>query len=125
MFEFSGTVLFITPERLPYIEYLSETLSAHMAFVFRAPPLSHVSNIFILPFDTMLWICVLCFIILSTTIIGIIYFLTKEKYETFNKSDLMMLAICTICQMGVHLVPRTLSAKIATVNILKVQIIIQ
>lgn len=101
---------------MPYIEYLSGTLTAHMAFVFRAPPLSQVTNIFVLPFNTTLWICVLCLTILSTAIIGIIYFLTREKYEQFNKTDLLMLAIGTVCQMGTQVIPKTTSARIATVN---------
>lgn len=117
-FEFLGTVLFITADRLPYIEYLSETIKVHMAFVFRPPPLSQVSNIYGLPFNTTLWICVLFMFMLCTTIIGIIYFFSKQKNDgNFYKSDLILLAIATMCQMGGQIIPKTASAKIAMVKI--------
>lgn len=51
-----------------------------------------------------------------TTIVGMIYFLAKQKNEHFNRSDMMLLAACTVCQMGEQITPKTSSAKIATVK---------
>lgn len=105
----------MTTDRVPHLDYLSVTLSTRAAFIFRAPPLSYVSNIYYLPFDTVVWISVIFLVLLSTTIIFVTYRLSKKFDETITKSDFMLFAISTVCQMGSHLVPRRSSGRIATV----------
>lgn len=48
--DIAGTILFITPDRLPSIDYLSCPIEVKLAFVLRDPPLTYVKNIYYLPF---------------------------------------------------------------------------
>lgn len=118
MIFFSGTIIFITPDRLPYIEYLSCPLEVKLAFVFRDPPLTYVSNIYYLPFTGVVWICAISLVILSTIIIYVTYLFAKEKKKQnhrFTTSDFMLFAISTVCQMGSQLSPKRASSRIAMV----------
>lgn len=60
-----ATPLFIIAERLPLLEYITNPTAVRGGFIFRAPKLSFINNIYALPFDRMLWIClaVLVFVI--------------------------------------------------------------
>lgn len=113
---FLGTVLFITPERVPFIEYLSVTLPTRGAFVFRAPQLSHISNIYYLPFAGMVWICGIFLVIVCTALVYITYQFSKEQDQKLISSDFLLFAISTVCQMGSNFVPKRMSGKIATVK---------
>lgn len=48
--DIGGTISFITPDRLPFIDYLSCPIEVKLAFVLRDPPLTYVKNIYYLPF---------------------------------------------------------------------------
>lgn len=48
-----------TRERLDVIEYVAMIGSTAIRFVFRAPPLPYLSNIFTLPFTGTVWLAVL------------------------------------------------------------------
>lgn len=113
---FLGNCLFITADRAPHIEYLSATILAKFAFVFRAPPLTNVENIYYLPFAGIVWICTIVLVVLSTMIIYITYRFSKEKEENLVSSDFLLFAVGTICQMGSDFIPTKMSGKIATVN---------
>lgn len=106
----------MTMDRLPYLEYLSVTLPTRGAFLFRAPPLSYVSNIYYLPFDSIVWICAIFLVVVCTTTIYVTYRLTQMKNKNLTASDFMLFAISTVCQMGTHLFPKKSSGRIATVN---------
>lgn len=112
---FLGVVLFITSDRIPFIEYLSVTLPVKFAFVFRAPPLSYVSNIYYLPFNTVVWICGIILVVVSTTIVYITYRVSKENIEHLMASDFLLFTISTVCQMGSNMILKKSSGRIATV----------
>lgn len=63
--DIGGSALFFTTDRVATLEYISRPSSARGGFVFRAPKLSYTNNIYILPFDRLLWMClaVLIFVI--------------------------------------------------------------
>lgn len=105
----------MTTERLPYIEFISVTVTTSVEFLFRPPPLSYVSNIYYLPFDIVVWICALILVVVSTTIIYITYRFNKGSGEQITLSDFFLYAVGTICQMGSHQVAKKSSGKIATV----------
>ncbi|CAG9766673.1 unnamed protein product [Ceutorhynchus assimilis] len=55
----SGTVAFSSPFRLRYFKFIFAPLKDFaIRFVFRAPPLAYYTNLFVLPFDTM--IAIMC-----------------------------------------------------------------
>lgn len=118
-----GAVLFITPERVPHIEYLSVTLPSRGAFVFRAPQLSHISNIYYLPFSGMVWICGILLVIVCTVLVYMTNQFTRENDQNLISSDFLLFAISTVCQMGSDLIPKRMAGKIATVNLNQLPII--
>lgn len=105
----------MTPERVDHIEFLSMINPTHASFIFRAPPLSHISNIYYLPFAEIVWYCVIALVIISTLFIYLTFKITKEN--DLNPSDYFLFATSTVCQMGNHLNPKRSSGKIATVDI--------
>lgn len=115
--QFSGTVMFITADRIPHIEFLAVTLTVTFAFIFRAPPLSYVSNIYYLPFDGVVWICAIILIIVGTILVFIVYKFSKEDTSHLTASDFVMHGITTVCQMGSQVIPTTAAGKFTTVNL--------
>lgn len=115
--ELGATVLFMTPDRVDFIEYISMTTPTRGFFVFRAPPLSYVSNIYYLPFDGIVWICILCLVALSALVIYVTFQLsaTSEERKRNSFTDFLLMVIGSVCQMGTQLVPRILSARISMV----------
>lgn len=113
---FLGTVLFLTEDRIAHIEYLAVTLAASLAFIFRAPPLSYVSNIYYLPFNAVVWFCAIVLVVVCTTLITIVYKFSKENNSNLTNSDFVMYGITTVCQMGSQMTPKTAAGRIATVN---------
>lgn len=107
--------MFITADRLPYVEFLTETLEVTLSFLFRAPPLSYVSNIYYLPFSTVVWICAIALVIVCTILVYIVYKFSKEDNSNLRTSDFVLFGMSTVCQMGSQMIPKTTSGKIATV----------
>ncbi|XP_055699183.1 glutamate receptor 3-like [Phlebotomus papatasi] len=118
--EIGGTSLFIIPERVSIIEYLTLTVSTHGAFIFRPPPLSYVTNIFYLPFQGYVWLSCLALLILCTSI----FFLTwqwnlkitenKQKNEQLRISDAVLTAVGAVTQQGSEREPRMMSGKVSS-----------
>lgn len=114
--------MFMTADRLPYVEYLAVTLPTRLAFVFRDPPLTYVSNIYYLPFTGIVWICAMALVVVSTAVIYCTFRLSKETKAELTTSDFVLYAISTVCQMGSILDPKRLSGKFAMVEIVKLVI---
>lgn len=98
-----------------------------MKFIFRAPPLSYVTNVFILPFDTMVWYACLILVLLTPVALYIISIwewkdteFCKTVEETHgrlrsNFLDSVMLEIGAISQQGTDVEPKSSSGRIATI----------
>lgn len=108
--------MFLTADRIPHVEYLAVTLMASLAFIFRAPPLSYVSNIYYLPFNAVVWICAIVLFIVCTILIHIVYRFSNEDNKNLSPSDFVLFGVSTVCQMGSQMVPKTTAGKLATVN---------
>jgi len=82
-------------------------LSCRSVFLFRRPPLSFTTNIFILPFSRAVWL-------VSAALIALISFLLYcafrwefcekgDEQQTMNWSDVVLLSLGTVCQQGEYL----------------------
>nr|XP_026488460.1 ionotropic receptor 75a-like [Vanessa tameamea] len=107
--ELTGTVVFITKQRLKVLDYLSYPTSTTVKFVFRQPSLSYENNLFILPFKPRVWFCIFGLIILMLLIVFINARWESIKYEpdtldkTFlkpNLSEIALMVIGAITQQG-------------------------
>lgn len=61
-------------DRIEQVDFIAATAETAMKFIFKAPPLSYVTNVFMLPFDTNVWYCsyaiaVLIFIVLYVIVL--------------------------------------------------------
>lgn len=54
--EFGGTPAIVRDERVDIVEFLSISLESWTKIVFRAPKLSYTTNVYLLPFETSVWL---------------------------------------------------------------------
>lgn len=115
--DIGGTVIYQVPERLKQMEFISMIVDTKAKFVFRAPPLSHVSNIFYYPFLGVVWITSAFLVLIGSIIVYFTFVLPNAEERRKNSffSDVLLLAAGLITQMGTHLNPRILSGQISTV----------
>ncbi|XP_037910845.1 uncharacterized protein LOC119651354 isoform X2 [Hermetia illucens] len=122
--DIGGTSLFFQTNRIPLIDYLSMVTPTRSAFLFRAPPLSTVSNIYLLPFTNLVWlttgfIVVLAVIFIFTILMVQTKFVNFEGPENSSRfSDCILIGISAISQMGIILQPRRMSLRIASIFLL-------
>lgn len=57
--ELGASPLFMTVERIPIIQYIASPTPTGSRFIFRSPKLSYTDNVFLLPFDNFVWICLI------------------------------------------------------------------
>ncbi|KAJ6631760.1 Ionotropic receptor 75a [Pseudolycoriella hygida] len=113
-----GTSSFLTPERAGILEYITMITPTTARFVFRAPPLSFVTNIYYLPFNANVWISLVILVSTGCVIIYLTYLVSNRRSPTgelLRPSDIVLLGISSICQMGTNREPKFMSGKIATI----------
>lgn len=119
----TGTSLFIVPERVALYEYIAMLTPTKFAFIFRAPPLSYVSNIYALPFNGGVWFASAVLVAVSCVCIYTAIGRQQDRgkradqaEEPVRPSDVALLGVGAICQMGSTLEARRLSGKVSTVS---------
>ncbi|XP_055295195.1 uncharacterized protein LOC129564968 [Sitodiplosis mosellana] len=114
--DIGATIIFITSDRVEYLEYLSMAFSTEFAFILRSPPISYVSNIYYLPFTGVVWICSILLVILCTLVIALtlkFHVMPDEGTENMTISDYILFAVSSICQMGSEYLTKVLSTRIS------------
>lgn len=113
----SGTIIFITIERVAYLDYLSMELPTKISFILRSPPISYVSNIYYLPFSGVVWICSISLVVLCTIVVAVILRLrAADEFQNMKASDYFLFTIASSCQMGSEIWTKVLSARISLVS---------
>lgn len=126
--DIGGSTFFPVVERVPLIEFASVVNPTPMGFVFRAPPLSYVQNIYALPFGGDVWLAASAMVVLSCAAIG----LTLRQHGHGNRteaadaaaaadapvsgSDLVLLGVSGVAQMGGTLRAERLSTRLSLVS---------
>lgn len=64
--ELGASPLFMTVERVSIIQYIASPTPTGSRFVFRSPKLSYTDNVFLLPFDSLVWFCLIGLIAVTT-----------------------------------------------------------
>lgn len=118
---FGGTGLFMVEYRVPMFDYVSMINPSDAQFLFRAPPLSYVANIYYLPFEGIVWICTGGVVVISCIAIYVAYWGSEkngysETEEKVRGTDIVLLGVGAIAQMGSALEAKFLSAKISTAS---------
>lgn len=113
--DIGGTSSFMLPDRVDKFEFVSMVVPTLASFIFRPPPLSHVANIYYLPFKGTVWACsgllviMACFVIYQAVS-------RHRSDDTSRISDIALLGVGAICQMGGRVETKFLSTKISTVR---------
>lgn len=118
--DIGGTVLFMVPDRLPQVDFISMLVDTRAELIFRAPPLSYVSNIYYYPFVGAVWIATAVLVVLGSIVIYFTYILPNDEERENSSdafSDIILLASGLVSQMGTHLHPRILSGHISMVKL--------
>lgn len=68
--DIGATGLFFITDRVALLEYISNPSSLRGGFIFRAPKLSYTNNIYLLPFDRLLWICLAILVLAIAACLG-------------------------------------------------------
>lgn len=63
--ELGASPLFMTVDRVPIIQYIAMPTPTGSRFVFRAPKLSYTDNVYLLPFDSMVWYCLVLLVVIT------------------------------------------------------------
>lgn len=63
--ELGASPLFMTVDRVPIIQYIAMPSPTGSRFVFRAPKLSYTDNVFLLPFNALVWYCLIGLVVIT------------------------------------------------------------
>lgn len=97
------------------------TVPTRAHFIFRAPPLSFITNIYYLPFQKTVWTSGFILVIISCIVIYITFKVSHTRFsmyftsEEIRLSDIMLFAIAAISQMGSALEPKYFAGRISAV----------
>ncbi|CAH1364152.1 unnamed protein product [Tenebrio molitor] len=120
-----GTPLFFTTDRIDIIDYIAATTPTYMKFIFKAPPLTYVTNVFTLPFAASVWHY--CFVMVAVVVIFVyLVVLWEWKEVKFRKTisgkrgdtlrpnifDVIMMEIGAITQQGSDVEPQSIAGRI-------------
>lgn len=61
--ELGASPLFMIVDRVPVIDYIAMSSPTGSRFVFRAPKLSYTDNVFLLPFTSLVWYCLIALVV--------------------------------------------------------------
>lgn len=120
--DIGGTIIFMVPSRLKQMEFISMIVDTRTEFVFRAPPLTYVSNIYYYPFVGMVWIVSTCLLLIGSVIVYFTYNSPEANGRNESDgffSDVLLLAAGLVTQMGTHLNPRSTSGQLAMVILIQ------
>ncbi|XP_049294901.1 ionotropic receptor 75a-like [Anopheles funestus] len=126
--DLGASPLFFTTDRIAVIEYLAMTSETRSKFIFRSPKLSYTENVFVLPFDDKVWICVIAVIITSSVLLLVTLWvewriasdgpelqsLNDASTMDANLRDTLLMMYGASCQQGSSVLPRSCSARTIT-----------
>lgn len=126
--DFSATGYLYRADRVAYFEYVIAPVQTYAACYYRTPSLSYTDNLFVLPFDELVWACFLVLIALMVALLTGIMFCewnvplvtADEGAQADEQSDLLRVSIYdsfvlifgATCQQGSAVTPRCNSARL-------------
>lgn len=113
--EIGGTCSFMLSDRVAKFDFISMVTPTLVSFIFRPPPLSHVTNIYYLPFKGTVWVCSGLLVLIAC--VAIYQSVRQQRDDDKTRiSDIALLGVGGICQMGANVETKFLSTKISTVR---------
>uniref|UniRef100_A0A182Y0V0 Ionotropic glutamate receptor C-terminal domain-containing protein n=1 Tax=Anopheles stephensi TaxID=30069 RepID=A0A182Y0V0_ANOST len=126
--DLGASPLFFTTDRIAVIEYLAMTSETRSKFIFRSPKLSYTENVFVLPFDNKVWICVIGVIVTSSVLLLVTLWvewriahaesdlppLPDASTMSASLRDTLLMMYGASCQQGSSVLPRSCSSRTIT-----------
>lgn len=81
--ELGASPLFMTFDRIHIIQYIASTTKTGSRFIFRPPKLSYTDNVFLLPFDSFVWYCLIVLVIITAAFLIVAIFI-EWKYVSHD-----------------------------------------
>lgn len=127
--ELGASPLFMTVERVPIIQYIAMPTPTGSRFVFRSPKLSYTDNVYLLPFDSLVWYGVILLVLVTALCLGLAvtmewkYSLIDSKNLHVDTSgngsllrpkvgDIFLVIYGATCQQGTSVMPRSTTSRI-------------
>lgn len=122
--EFAGTPTLAHGSRLEAVDYMSYSIKTWSKIVFRAPKLSYTTNVFLMPFDRLVWICA---ILLISLIICLLLIANWNEWNILvpanavegnssmllpGISDVLFLVLTNVFVQGSPISPRSTAGRI-------------
>lgn len=119
--------MIVALDRLEQVDFVAATAETGMKFIFKAPPLSYVTNVFMLPFDLHVWYCsygivALIFVVLYAIVLWEWHDPSfKDKISDIpdimrpKVLDVVMAEVGYITQQGSDKEPRSFAGRIGTI----------
>ncbi|XP_046807716.1 ionotropic receptor 75a-like isoform X1 [Lucilia cuprina] len=109
--DFGQMAFFMRLDRTKVCNFLVETFRIRAGIMFRQPPLSSVANIFTMPFDIKVWICLIILIVLTICVFALELALSPYTHE-MHYWDCIIFVWGAMCQQGFYGSVSNLSARI-------------
>lgn len=108
-----GTIM--RPDRMQYVEFTGNLFNTRTPLVYRQPPLSSISNIFVLPLSVQVWQCcfVILFVVLLIMMCQLLHPMLRNRFSIFDVSTFLWGAVC---QQGTHLNIPTTSGRFVVIT---------
>ncbi|KAK9730316.1 Ligand-gated ion channel [Popillia japonica] len=125
--EFAATASFFTPDRILIVDYIAPTTPTRAKFIFRAPPLSYVTNVFTQPFDKMVWYASFIMLVVISIIVYVIVkwewnsskfrdiLSRKQNVMKPKYVDVLLMELGAICQQGSETEPKSGAGQITVI----------
>ncbi|XP_039441637.1 ionotropic receptor 75a-like [Culex pipiens pallens] len=123
--DLGASPLFFTADRVAVIEYVAMTSATRSKFIFRSPKLSFTENVFLLPFDDLVWMCIGGVVLLSSGLLVITGLAEWRVPLTADDPadatilrpsfrDTLLVIYGATCQQGASILPRSFAARTIT-----------
>lgn len=125
--ELGASPLFMTLDRISEIDYIVCTSKTRSKFVFRSPKLSYTENVFLLPFDTYVWVSLISMSVIASLVLFVsaniewktmlnvhVYPTKDEKVLQPSLRECIFLLYCAFCQQGSTFMPCSLGSRLIT-----------
>ncbi|XP_071453249.1 ionotropic receptor 75a-like [Hetaerina americana] len=124
--DLGATGMLFKEDRLLVMDYVGETYKFRASILFRQPSLASITNIFLLPFSTGVWLCAL--LMLAITVVALTLEMkvegkyqrkkrrgkrrkSKSRKDAIHFGEVVMMVVGAACQQGFDSPPSSLSAR--------------
>ncbi|KAM7355695.1 ionotropic receptor 75a-like [Cochliomyia hominivorax] len=109
--DFGQMAFFMRLDRTAVCNFLVETFRIRAGIMFRQPPLSSVTNIFTMPFDLNVWICLIILILVTFCVFALELALSPHTHD-MHYWDCALFVWGAMCQQGFYGSVSNLSGRI-------------